>query len=107
MHAYVETVLSTSGGSLKERDSLEELRLDGNLPLKWILKKQHGLVKRDKSESRQSPVASSCKHGNEHCVSKYMGNFFTNRGHVRFSRRILLHAVRLHYESYFIFISFC
>ena len=95
-HGYVETFLSTFGGRLKERDSLEELCLDGKLLLKWILKKQHSLVTRDKSESRQSPVASCCEHGNELLRFKiYMSNFLTSRGHVRFSRRTLLHDVRL------------
>ena len=46
MYVYVETFLSTFGGRLKERNSLEELRLDGN-----ILKMQRGLTKRDKSEA--------------------------------------------------------
>jgi hypothetical protein len=64
------------GGSLKERDRLEELRLDGKLLLKWILKKQHGLVKMDKSESRQSPVASCCEHGNEQLRFKIYGQLF-------------------------------
>jgi len=76
MHAYVETVLSTFDGRLKERDSWEELRLDGNLLFKWILKKHYGLVKRDKSESRQSPVASCCEHGNEHLCFKIYGQLF-------------------------------
>jgi len=76
MHAYVKTVLSNFDGSLKERDSLEELHLNGNLLLKWILKKQHGLEKRDKSESRQSPVASCCEHGNEHLRFKIYGQLF-------------------------------
>ena len=86
IRAYVEICLSNFGGSVKERDSLKELRLNENLLLKWILKKQNGLVKRDKSESRRSTEASCCENGNEHYVSKYMGNFFTNRGHVTFSR---------------------
>jgi len=76
MHAYVEICLSTFGGSVKERDSLKELRLNGNLLLKLILKKQNGLVKRDKSESRQSPVASCCEHGNEHLPFKIYGQLF-------------------------------
>jgi len=76
MHAYVETVLNTFGGSVKEEDILEELRLDGNWLFKWILKKQHGLVKRDKSESRQSPVASCCEHSKEHLRFKIYGQLF-------------------------------
>jgi hypothetical protein len=55
---------------------LEELRLDGKLLLKWILKKQYGLVKRDKFESIQSPVASCCEHGNEHLRFKIYGQLF-------------------------------
>jgi len=61
---------------VKEKDSLEELSLHGNLLLKWILKKQYGLVKSDKSESRQSPVASCCEHGNEHLGFKIHGQLF-------------------------------
>ena len=78
VYVYVETVVSTStsDGSLKERDRLEELCLDGKLLLKWILKKQHGLVKRDKSESRQSPVASCCEHCKEHLRFKIYGQIF-------------------------------
>ena len=76
MHVYVETTLSNFGGILKERDSLEEQLLDGKLLLKWILKKQHGLVKRDKSESWQSPVANCCEHGNEHSCFKIYGQVF-------------------------------
>jgi len=76
MHANAETVLSTFHGRLKERDSWEELYLDGKLLLKWILKKQHGFVKRDKSESRQSPVASCCEQGNEHLRFKIYGQLF-------------------------------
>jgi hypothetical protein len=37
------------------------------------------------------------------CVSKYMDNFLTNRGHVRFSRRFLLHGVRLKVWKLFLF----
>jgi len=76
MHAYVETVLSTSSGSVKEKDILEELHLDGNWLIKWILNEQLGVVKRDKSESRQSPVASCCEHGNEHLRFKIYGQHF-------------------------------
>jgi len=76
MHGYAETVLITFDGRLKERNSWEELHLDGKLLLKWILKKQHGLVKRDKSESRQSPVASCCEHGNEHLRFKIYRQIF-------------------------------
>ena len=76
MHAYVKTVLSNFDGSLKERDSLEELRIDGNLLSKWILKRQHAIVKRGKTESRQSPVASCCKQGNEHLRFKIYGQLF-------------------------------
>ena len=49
---------------------------DGKLLLKWILKKPHGLVKRDKSESQQSPVASCCEHGKEHLRFKIHGQLF-------------------------------
>jgi len=76
MHTYAEAVLSTFNGSLKERESLEELCLDGKLLLKWVFKKQLELVKRDKSESRQSPVASFCEHGNEHLHFKIYGQHF-------------------------------
>jgi len=38
MHSYVEICLSTFAGSAKKRESLEELRLDGNLPDKIDLK---------------------------------------------------------------------
>ena len=76
MHAYVKAVRSTFDGRLKKRDSLEELRINGNLLLKWILNKQRGLVRRNKSESRQSPVASCCEHGNEHLRFKIYGQIF-------------------------------
>jgi hypothetical protein len=55
---------------------LEEVCLDGKLLLKWILKKHHGLVKRDKSESLQSPVASCCEPGKEYLRFKIYGQLF-------------------------------
>ena len=101
MHAYVQICLCTVGGSQKERESLEELRLDGNLLLKLLLKKQNGLLKRNKSESRHSILASCCEHGNEHLLFKNMGKIFTKRGHVIFSGTIVIQAVGLKIKVFF------
>jgi hypothetical protein len=53
-------------GNLKERALLEELRRDGRIILKWLLKKQDGMAL---SGSVWFRIETSCERGNEFWIS--------------------------------------
>ena len=78
---------------MKERDSLEDLCMDGPIMLKWF-SKEIGMGRHDLDSGigyRQG--MGLFEHGTEPLVSKDVGNLLTSQGTISLSRRTLLYGV--------------
>jgi hypothetical protein len=78
---------------LKGRDFLEDLGVDGNIILKWILEKQGGMVRTGFIWLRIGTNGGTCEHGNgpKSCIKGV--KFLTSLATVSFLRKTVLHVV--------------
>ena len=74
-------------GSLRQRDYLESLSVDGRMKLKEIFKKWNSVNELDWSDSMYGQVANNFECGDEHRAHKMRGFFLTRWEPVSFSRR--------------------